>query len=350
MNAQEQTLGQLIERSESFDQQKAEYKGTEYGFRINDNLDIEAQDKMGNPFGQIAPLTLTGHALAQLCERTGGAITPVVAERLRANNGTRCHAARAFDVLREQMERNPRRAAWWVRAYQNEARAVLTTTYASTPNTQLMKLAVEGIERLAAEAGQAVDVLNFPAGRSVVTPDHLHLYAGLRDIRTNERNDGDRYFKLGFTIRNSEIGDGGLKISPFVQRTSCTNSIVFAGAGDFYAVHRGSGQLLLREVIVAVGNALKLSFSGLEMFLNAREVELPNVSEEIDKLAKHHGWSMEVVAAVGAGTEGSATLAGLVNGITFAAHTKFEDPQQRMDMETLAGELLTRRMTEASAR
>ncbi len=106
----------------------------------------------------------------------------------------------------------------------------------------------------------------------------------------------------------------------------------------------------MREVGVAVGNALKLSFSGLEMFLNARDVELPNVSAEIDKLAQQHGWSTEVVAAVGAGTEGSATLAGLVNGITFAAHTKFEDPQQRMDMETLAGELLTRRMTEASAR
>lgn len=350
MNAQEQTLGQLVERSEVYDQQKAEFKGTEYAFKINDNLDIEAQDKMGNPFGQIAPLRLTGHALTQLCERTGSVITASVAERLRANNGTRPHAARAFDELREQMERNPRRAAWWVRAYKDEARAVLTTAYASTPNTQLMRLAVEGIERLAAETGQAVDVLNFPGGRSSVTPDHLHLYAGLRDIKTNEGNAGDRYFKLGFTIRNSEIGDGGLKISPYVQRTSCTNSIVFAGQGDFYAVHRGSGQILMREVVVAVGNALKLSFSGLEMFLNARDVELPNVSAEIDKLAQQHGWSTEVVAAVGAGTEGSATLAGLVNGITFAAHTKFEDPQERMDMETLAGELLTRRMTEHNAR
>lgn len=343
------TLGQLIEQSEGQDMSKADFGGTDYRFSINDDCEIVAEEVNPSPFGGVAPMPMTIHALSQLCGRVGS-ITPSVAINLRNIEQTRPHLSRAFDELRQLSENNTRRSPWFVRAYNGQARAVLTTGYASTPNTELIRLAVEGVTRLAGESGQVVDVLNFPAERSSVTPDHLHLYAGLRNVQVpGASQDGGGFFKLGFTIRNSEIGDGGLKISPYVQRTSCTNSIVFSGNEDFYAIHRGSGRHLMREVVIAIGNALRLSFDGLEMFLNAREVELPNISAEIDKLAEKHGWTTEVIASVGAGTEGQHNLFGLVNGITFAAHDQFSDPAERMEMEALAGGLLIERMTDRKA-
>jgi hypothetical protein len=68
-------------------------------------------------------------------------------------------------------------------------------------------------------------------------------------------------------------------------------------------------------------------------------VNIPDVADVINGLAERYGLSTPVRDDVLFGMEGKSTLAGIVNGLSFAAQ-KLENIEARIDMETLAGAIL----------
>lgn len=325
----------LLAYSEYHDEFKTDFSGEEWNFHINDDMDIQAVNK--HTAVSVTPLHLTDYALTQMVQRVG-TLTPVVAHALRANEATRPHAARILEELRQQQQERQRTREWLVRGYDKTARAILTTQYANTPNTSLLRLVLEAVEEQARGAGQAVDINHFPADRSSVTPDDVFLYVGLNSVNVP----GAGGFKIGFSVRNSEIGNSALYVRPYVQRTSCLNSILF-DAEEFYSVHRGSNTMLMSNFAIAVGNALKLSMDGLTRLMKSREIPVNNIQDEITTLASNYGWSTDFVASVGVGTEGNETVYGLVNGITYAAHQHYTDHETMMKTELLGGRILMER-------
>ena len=73
----------------------------------------------------------------------------------------------------------------------------------------------------------------------------------------------------------------------------------------------------------------------------AEEEQIPDFEAVLSGLARQHGWAQPVHSAVLIGTEGNTTRAGIVNGITYAAHRAVEHPNDQVDMEILGGAILT---------
>lgn len=330
------TLGEFIERSQYMDSRKENYEGNRYHFRVDDGKLIARDRLVGE---DVTPQPFSDWALQQLCQRLGGPVRltslnfPTV-EALMKDADTREGISDSLTALM-----NKYRNTLYVRSYENRVRAVLTSQYAEVSNTELMIQTAKALEVFAQQTGITIDTVNFPVPhRSTMDEDELYLYVA---VRSNLSPDGEGY-STGFAVRNSEVGRSALRIMPFVQRTSCENSFVFDSGQAYYAVHRGTGRHLLGEFIVAAGNALKLSYVNLNSLLDAREIEIPAMEEEIAKLAKEYKWSTEIVGAIGLGTEGSDTLFGLAGGITYAAHTIYpDDPEKRFELELLGGKLIT---------
>jgi hypothetical protein len=325
-------ISEFLELSETYDIQKTEYPGESWNIEINDDMAIQPTHKQTGM--AISPLRLTDHALTQLAQRVG-TITPSVAKALRNNPEACVHAARTLEVLRQQQQSRGRTREWLVRGYQDNARAIMTTSYANTPNSSLIRQIIRAIEEQARQSNRVVDINHFPTGRSEVTPDDIYMYVSLNSVDVP----GAGGYKVGFSVRNSEIGTSGLYVRPYVQRTSCMNSILFS-ADEFYSIHRGSGAMLMSGFSIAVGNALSLSMDGLQRLLDSREIPVPNIQNQIEELALKHGWTTDFVASVGIGTEGHESVFGLVNGITYAAHRNYDGHEEMMRNELIAGNIL----------
>jgi hypothetical protein len=74
--------------------------------------------------------------------------------------------------------------------------------------------------------------------------------------------------------------------------------------------------------------------------VQAQYEQLPALDRIIDGLAEKFEWSQELTFAVVHGTENQRTVAGLVNGITYAAHAVNLPAQQAVSLEMLGGKLL----------
>ena len=334
------TLSELLEQSEYHDTLKYDYSGNEWKFSIDDDLRIVPEHKMAEE--AITPMPITDHALNQLVTKVG-TVTPMVARALRDNPGTKVHLARALEELRYQQQKRDRTRDWLVRGYNGNARAILTTQYANTPNTDLLRLIVKAVEQQAYESGNTVDIMNFPVDRSTVNENDIYMYVGINSVNVPEAGG----YKIGFSVRNSEVGSSALYVRPYIQRHSCLNSIVF-DAEEFYSVHRGSGRILLTNFVTAVGNAIKISFEGLESLMASREIPVQDIQKEIELLSLKYKWSTDFVASVGVGTEGHESVFGLVSGITYAAHRHFSNnPEAMMETEMIGGKVLVERTRDA---
>ena len=75
--------------------------------------------------------------------------------------------------------------------------------------------------------------------------------------------------------------------------------------------------------------------------LQAEEERLPNIADFISGLADAHRWNDHVRDTILLGTEGEQTRMGVVNGLSFAAHSaeNVNDDLRQM-LELLSGKLL----------
>jgi len=327
-------LSDLLAYAEELAQEKADYKGkpTEFTFTPDGLLTSAPR---GDMFGYaMSPASLTDHALKQACSKLGRAydLASLPADYMRALQNA---APNTFaENMNAAIQRLPGTNGWTVRTYQDQARAVLSDEYLVFDNKDMLSLLNTVLE--------SDGTTHRISTRSFVTVNNMVADVLFKDIETG-RGDGNGGFQLGVRIRNGEIGDWQGGVYPIVKRTSCDNSIaVDDRAMSFTFKHFGRNTAATKRVMLkgAIGEILPFSVNIVEKLLEAEEAELPKFADIVNGLGFKHGWSESFVGSVFAGSEARYTLAGLVNGITFAAHTQAPTPESMTDMEFLAGALL----------
>lgn len=221
-----------------------------------------------------------------------------------------------------------------VRGYDNDARAILSDKYATLDNVDILQMADEvlaGIPFKVVESGK------YYSKNDGIQRDEMGLRIMVKTIKTD---DDKSPYGLGVMIRNGETGEGASEVRPLVWRHSCFNSIVFKQSKDgeqqgLRLTHLGSKGAKLNLLASAVFEALPMAEAGLVKFLETKRIEI-DLAAVISKLGEDQGWSEEISNQVLIGSEGSQSVYGLVNGLTFAAHEVDLSLFDRVAMETLA--------------
>lgn len=278
------------------------------------------------------PLPLKLHAFRQVCSKLGAAVWAAKAQRslpvefllAMPENITAMNLNWATETYAALF---PKRKWLW-REYHTEPqegvitpniRAVMDGMYPAITNTELLR-----------SADQMIAGGDYKLVRPHLTPDELNVRVALRDVGEN--------YAVGVYIGNSEIGTSKIRILPFIQRHSCKNSIVSVDGG-VELVHRGDIHALRVQLTAAMAQALHATGDMLEKMIAAEKELVPNFQDVLRGLSLQHNWSEALSTAVILGTEGQATRAGVVNGITYAAHKVLEGTEQA-DMEILGGSIL----------
>lgn len=328
-------LEEMLAKSEAFDQDKHDHHGEYSAFTFDEeallhvpNIGLFAALSAGTP-----PLNVTHNAMIQLCsllgkvvygKSSGGVVPAKYIEAIPAD-------LRAT-VLNRHLRDYTDSGHLMARCYQDNARAFVSDRYARIDNTDVLKM----LQRVLSDKAQDAP-LKFV--RSFVTPDETHVKLTVKDTRIRDDQSG---YGVGVYVANDEIGGTSLKVRPLLQRTSCTNSIIpNVEIASFDVRHAGNADAILMQFASALVQALSMGERVLNEFARAKYVELPNFTDVLSGLAKAHSWSDELKFTVAAGTENSATLQGVVNGISYAAHAapNLQDTE-RIALEELAGAYL----------
>lgn len=330
-----ETMLQMLDDSTKFDTEKQDFSSRENTFRFDDNCKLEATHKVM----RVAQggYSLTKHAFTQMASKLGQVAFPRTSKSLPTDAlmaWQNLFPAETAALLNKHLEK---RSDMFLRTYGTSARAVLSTQYVDFPNTRLLQMVNDALPLAEKSLGQ---MGNVQMGKSfcTVTPDYLHARITLTNVMTDEGEYG-----LGVYIGNDEVGNGRLRVLPGVQRFSCQNSMVFDYDTGLSLVHRGLNSLNANLVAASILNSFKIGMENLNVLLKAREIGIPDMSGEIEKLAKQYNWSVGIKNSVIMGTEGKENLFGLVNGLTFAAHKQHENDDNRVSLELLAGKMLIQR-------
>ena len=317
----------LLEQSEAFETHKTDHPGpsSQFSFHEETAQMITPPSLMGSVLLEQTPWAFT-----QMCNKLGKAVygkgsgKSLPAEYLAAMRPD----LRAY-VLNDHIRESE--GSWLVRAYDNYARAVLSDRYATIGNHELL-VAVDQI--IKQKSGSLPSVTLF---RSSVTHDEMHLKILWKNVDTD-----DGPFGLGCYVGNSEIGSRRVTVQPLIQRHSCTNSIIVnTDMGGFETTHIGSRQAKVTLIMAKMVEALQGSADLLDQFLQSYQDEIPNFDEVLGGLAAKYDWDEALTVAVAFGTEGSGTRAGLVNGVSYAAHAlEGLSDDERVSLEVIAGSLL----------
>lgn len=329
-------IEELVARSQEADQYKADYTGTAKMFSFDDqarvigNPGIELFQQAGMNF---APLSLTDWASRQLYERLGktvfgrGTTKRLPYDFMQAETPR----VRAF-ILNDAMQRHNGRG-WMFRAFNDACRAVLSDQYKDIPNTELLQI----VERIVKEANTP----SYIVGYSDVNPDTVNLRTIWQEVETPRDHGGNNHWGIGVHISNNEIGGGFTWVKPLIKRTSCNNSIsVDLDKWTLRLAHRGGSSLAkMVQIKTAMQEALPFAAQLLERMIEADSVNVPEFGDVLRGLALEYRWSDRIYTEVVRGTENVETLAGIVNGVTFAGHS-IPNPDDRADMEALGGRIL----------
>lgn len=242
-----------------------------------------------------------------------------------------------------------------VRCYEQQARAVLHEKYPAIPNTDMLDTIIAAIN------GNALPDMKLC--RPHLDADRMIMR--IRWLNTNRPDGGGGYYGLGTFLMNDEIGSGRVKVLPLAYRSSCDNSIVIPkfAAGEINgqdlmdtkaydeeqdprkdliavsAVHRGDKARLLFTIKTAISASMGAGAEYIEKMIAAETMALPDFADVLADLAKKNRWTDDTKTAVAIGSEGKQTVAGLLNGITWAAKT-LESPVEQANMEMYAGSFL----------
>jgi hypothetical protein len=224
----------------------------------------------------------------------------------------------------------------FVRAYDDKARAVLSDRFAVVDTLECLEWTKKALNQQA---------YTYKFHNVNLTPDYMRLSISMNEIRVPDggRNRGTGgVYAIGCDVGTGEIGNTRVWVHPYVQRTSCTNSIVYSG-GDYSYQHRHVGirENVARTFMVCVFNALKGCEEVLQQLVASIEEPMPKIEEVIADMCKRNAWSQELGYGVVMGTETEHSLWGLVQGVSYAANL-VDDPEEKLNMQKLAGDLLMR--------
>jgi hypothetical protein len=265
-------------------------------------------------FGGEDGVPLTNHALGQVCKRlkTPYKYLTRCPDNLRATN------------LNHWQAQLPDGGQWLIRLMNNSVRAVLSEHYTVVDNSTILSL-----------LGELLEGVHAKLIRPYLDGNSLHLR-----LATNDSQGG--HYQIGCYVSNDEVGSGAIIVAPFIQRTSCTNSIIHIEGGVRRAHYRLDTTFVRALLKHEVGRALQLSAEMLDAVVEAETERLPDIAGIVADLANRKGLTKTTQDNILIGTESAKTRMGLVNGLSFAAHATPELPiGARVMLEILAGRVLT---------
>lgn len=338
------TIQSLIDTSRDMDTRKGDYADYRPAFVAGDGF-LEQPNSVLPPIGKFA---LTDHALTQLCGRLG----PAYFGKGNAKSAPRDFVKAALEadefkyfmsgLLNAGIEKVE--ARWFVRTYQfpdgpNTIRAILSDKYAPIQNTDVLGKLAEAFKLINDNASAPIQPELY---KTALSPDRLDLRFRIlgRDLIPNGENTP---YGIGGYISNDEIGSGALKVLPALWRGSCDNTFTWAANKEDNTAavnvrHIGTGSVLADRMAAAIAHCLQLGGKMLEQFMYAKQIELPDLAKLLSGMADKNGWSEEFKNVALVGTEGQQNLYGLVNGVTYGAHTVYgSDPAKVAELEALAG-------------
>jgi hypothetical protein len=324
-----------MDKCADFDQHKSDY-GLGYRLMPRD-ISFDAACRMNVPsqMGLVA-LTPTEWAMKdQLCYRLGG-------QHFHKDRPLPYDYLMAWDpetragILNKHLQERGGSTPWIVRGYDDKARAVLTQQYAVVNSSDVITK-VQKILEASPVVNKSVRVLP----ESTVTPDSLHLKCIFREWKPEDgRDGGGGNYAHGFYVGNGEIGNRRLRGSILIKRGSCDNTTIYSPFHNPYeAVHRGDPRLILGKLVNFIAYAMQVGEQMIERVLEMESEEVDDMDKLVGMLQKKYGWADETKDHVLMGTEGQATVMGVINGITWAAKS-LRDPDARVDMEETAGAIL----------
>jgi hypothetical protein len=234
------------------------------------------------------------------------------------------------------------------RMYDGDFRAFLSDQFVPYDNHDLLAMACEFI----GDADHTIVNVPYQKGNtSRVGPDDMHV----KVIVTN-RKGPDSSYGLGFSLINKEIGGSAIHVNPLMQRYVCDNSVVVAmSAAD--AAERG---IILRiphrwhsinqinfKVKEALAFCLRESAEYMDEMYEAAAKEIPSAADVLAQMVGGNGLAINkkivshVVNTAVMGMEGQPTVAGIVNGLSFAAgRANGLSVEQSTELEVMAGAVL----------
>jgi len=315
-------LDDLVERARVMDSHKVDFTEPAATLQMDDAFLLRV--------GNVAPMPLRDSAEMQMYGRLG----PVA-----FGSGTK--KALPADYLRV-LPPNIRATAvnhhlgqakkdWFIRTYKGGCRAILHDGFTDISNLELLELVQEGV---AARPTQDMALV-----RPYLSPDSLNLRVLYKNVGGVDPRTGQREWGWGTIISNGETGDHKIKVMPFIQRGSCTNSTVVNTDESVEFIHKGSRELKLLAIMKAIQESLKVGAEVLQRMIAAHSEPVPDFEDVLAGLARKYGWDKNTGSAVAVGTHGDRTIGGIVDGVTEAAwRTRVGDAQTEMEM--VGGEIL----------
>jgi hypothetical protein len=325
-------LSAMLAKSREMDEHKAHYVNPARAHHFNDDARLTAETSLMGMTSSIVPLELTDHALYQACSKLAPSVYGKGTTRNLPFDYIKAirPEVRAY-VLNEHLTRAE--GDWMVRAYDDKCRAVLSGQYSAIGNSELLEV----LETVVSASSNPSSLTK----TSEVTPDTLNARIIFKNVTAPNGDGRNGDWGMGVYIGNGETGLRRLRVLPLIQRHSCQNSIIVdQGKGAVEFVHRGSAQTKRILVHSAMAEILPFAAKLLEKMIIAEGEKLPDFSEVLDGLAEQYHWEDATKTKVAIGCEGQETRAGLVNGITYAAHECFANPDDVADMEVLGGTIL----------
>lgn len=319
------TLSDLVEVSQSFDSGKVD-------FNVPSNTITHSDGKMN------VPMTLPNGEVVGYEQIEFEPLALQHASKLLGipyNYLVQCPAdVRSYNMAYWQgtLGRSGRKSPeWLVRGYRPtpadtlRARAVLTGEYAPYMNTQMLQVVSNYI------GDHKVELV-----RPYVDRDSLYV-----KIQVSNTQDGN--YATGVVVKHGEIGNYQISVAPFVQRHSCTNSVVWLAGGWVHRHRWASLAWLEASIMEHVGHALKMTGVLHENMIRSASIGIPKFADVVRAVCKDNGFSQIVTDTVLMGSEGQGTRQGLVNGLSFAAHRANVEQDITVRLEELAGQVLMAR-------
>lgn len=297
-------IRELIERSSALDEHKTNYK---VATKV---LSFDGACRLIIPQGPFKmKFELTDWAMSQLCQKLGPPPFRYI------QKCPKHIAAINLDYWRSRVNKT-----WLLRSYDDKCRAVLDEHYTPISNTEILTMVETSLGNTP-----------YDQGRPHLDADTLHL-------KVTMATSSDGNYGIGAYIGNGEIGNRMLRVMPYIQRTTCQNSIMFSRGAFEHKHYRVSRAFLAGAVQDKLGYAFKIATERLEELVRSEMQGIPKVADMVKSICKSKGLAQHTHDKILMGMEGSETLFGVINGLTFAA--KELPVEDRIDLETYAGSLL----------
>lgn len=349
-------IDKMIAASEGYDADKRDFKETAnlQQFRADTGL-IHLIQTEQTPFG-LSPVSemdagFTDHAFGQFLNSVSPSYFKGSGKTMRRDDWAKMqsdfpqHFAPIMNELLDRYSdrklqrqfRNRDAGALLFRTYKSNVRAVASSGYAALNNTELLKMVVDILKP---ELAAMPDIRRV---RSHVSPDDMTLQIGFRSITKQEagmESEDKAPYRTGFVLTNDEVGRGSMRLASAIWRGPCTNSIVIDNAGAINLKHFGSVPAMMTMIKSHMIQMLKLSGQHIEALFQAEYDKLPDMASVLAGMAKEYKWSQSFRDAVNVGTEGQHNRAGVINGISYAAHAATESNEDYLKAASLAGAIL----------